>query len=225
MTKIHRSTYRAQIKAGKEEDALTRLRRSAQNLKLGFETGDLMTTSLFRWGLHLFVYWESIGQEIRPEALWGDTSEFLESWHGGANPQPPQARCFVPMMDIFHWLAPESVEHWRRKAVAEHIQARVARLQPEMVSSYIFFHYQLQEEKPGSVDKYGIISLHENLIFFYQEMPAIVEEPPRSGKLNTHNTPPDWHGTMFPHFMLWEDAPAGQEIWRDVETLFHFVAG
>lgn len=223
MNPIYRSTYRAQIIAGQEEASLAHFRHCVQNFKLGLEPGALMTISLFRWGLHLFAYWESIEQEVLPEALFGRMDHLLERWHGGANPQPPHARSFVPMMDIFHWTTPQSIEQWRRKTPIERIQARVARLNPEMVSSYIFYHYQLQEEKPGSVEKYGIISLHENLIFFYQEMPATIEEPLPAGKLTTTNTPPDWHGTMFPHFHLWEDAPPGQEIWRDVELIFHFV--
>lgn len=49
-------------------------------------------------------------------------------------------------------------------------------------------------------------------MFFYQEHPFIVEKPRRIGKLTTTQTPADWHGTMFPHFEDWEDAPAGQEI-------------
>ena len=222
MPSIHRSTYRAQAKAGQREAALAHFHQSAQQFKLGLAVGDLMTISLFRWGAYFFVYWESVGQEILPEALFGDMSESLESWHGGANPQPPQARCFVPMMDIFHCLAAENVAQWKRKAIPERITGRVARLQPEMVSSYIFYHYQLQEEKPGSFDKYGIISLHENLIFFYQEHPFVVEEPLPKGKLSTSHTPPDWHGVMFPHFMLWNDAEPGQEIWRETELIFHY---
>ncbi|MFN8443346.1 MAG: hypothetical protein U0175_21395 [Caldilineaceae bacterium] len=224
MPPIHRSIYRAQAKAGQAEAAVAWFQRRAQDLRLGFSPGELMTLSLFRWGVHFLLYWESVEEEAAPELLFGDGSVLLEMWPGGATLQPPSARCFVPMMDIFHCLAPQSVEDWRRKSPIEQVVGRVARLQPEMVSSYIFYHYQLQEEQPGSFDKYGIISIHENLIFFYQEHPFIVEEPRRVGKLATTHTPADWHGTMFPHFKLWEDALAGQEIWREVELVFHLEA-
>ncbi len=123
------------------------------------------------------------------------------------------------MMDIFHCGEPRSAEDWQRKAPVESARARLTRLQPEMVSSYIFYHYQLQEEKPGSFDKYCLISLHENLLFFYQEYPQVVESPPRIGKLTTHNSPPNWQEVMFPHFLLWDDAPAGEEIWREIELV------
>lgn len=223
MSSIRRSTYCVQAKVGQEEAALAYFQRQTQHFPVGLAAGDLLTISLFRWGVYFYAYWESIEQEIAPEALFGKMEHLLECWPGGSNPQPPHNRCFVPMMDIFHCLMPESVEHWRRKTSIEQITGRVARLKPEMVSSYIFYHYQLQEERPGSFDKYGIISLHENLIFFYQEHPSIVEEPLPIGRLSTTNTPPDWHGTMFPHFHLWDDAPPGQEIWRNVELVFHFV--
>lgn len=216
---IQRAIYRAQAKPGQETAALAHFHQQAQQFKLGFAPGDLLTLSLFRWRTHFLAYWESIEQPIAPAVLFGDMGELLAPWPGA-----DQARSFVPMMDIFHCLAPESVEHWRRKQPIQSVGLRLARLKPEMVSSYIFYHYQLQEEQPGSFDKYGLISLHENLICFYQEHPPIVEEPRQTGKLATTNTPPDWHTVMFPHFDLWEDAPPGQEIWRDTELVLHRMA-
>jgi hypothetical protein len=213
---IYRVIYRAQSKAGLETTALRHFQQRAAACTIGCNPGDLMTLAIFRWGIHFFVYVERIQTPITADMLFDNMDDWLESWPGQAGP-----RCFVPMMDIFHCLEPESVDHWRRKQAAERIGGRVARLQPEMVSSYIFYHYQLQEEKPGSFDKYGLISLHEDLIFFYQEFPALVELPLRRGKLTTTNTPDHWHEVMFPHFHLWEDAPAGQEIWRDVTLVLH----
>ena len=74
-----------------------------------------------------------------------------------------------------------------------------------MVSSYIFLHYQMQEEKPGAGDKYGQISIHENLLFFYMEQPVTNEAAQHEGQLKTTHTPPNWHEVMFPHFQPWED--------------------
>jgi len=221
MTSIHRSVYRAQAKADQVEDVCRRLQEQASALPLGTASGDLLTVSLFRWGVHLFFYWESVGQPRSPESLFSGLDDQLVLWPGAAAP-----RYFVQMMDIFHYLAPENldgdpVDVWRRKAPVAQAWGRLARLKPEMVSSYIFFHYQMQEEKPGAGDKYGLISLHEDLIFFYQERPAVVEAAVNTGKLNTANTPERWQDVMFPHFHLWEDAPAGQEIWRGVDTLLH----
>ncbi len=184
---------------------------------MDLNAGDLMTISLFRWGVHLFCYWESVEREIKPEALFGNLGPALLDWAGGlAGP-----RQWVPMMDIYHCLEPLSVEDWRRKQPIGQISGKVARLNPDWLSSYIFYHYQYQEEQPGVWAKYGLITLHENLIFFYQEMPYIIEESRRTGKLQTHNTPDDWQAVMYPHFDQWTDAPSGQEIWRDVDLVIH----
>lgn len=216
MLPIYRSVHRAQAQSGQTDAASARFIEVASTCCLGTAPGDLITVSVFRWRSHFFTYWESIEQPVAPAALFGDMDELLERWPGAEAP-----RTFVPMVDIFHYLAPESVAHWQRKAPVTQGWGRLARLRPEMVSSYIFYHYQLQEEKPGIGDKYGLISLHENLIFFYQEQPTVLEAATQRGKLTTTNTPDHWHDVMFPHFDLWEDAQPGQEIWREVSLLIH----
>ncbi len=225
MQSIYRSIYRAQAKPAQAEAARKRLSDWATALPLGTAPGDLLTVSLLRWGLHIFAYWESIGQPRAPETLFPGFDDLLEAWPG-ATPDASTVRTFVPMMDIFHYLAPENlagdpVEAWRRSAPVEQAWGRLARLQPPMVSSYIFLHYQMQEEKPGVGDQYGLIALHEDLIFFYQERPSVLQVAEKPGKLSTTNTPDHWHDVMFAHFHLWEDAPPGQEIWREIEPLLH----
>jgi hypothetical protein len=121
------------------------------------------------------------------------------------------------MMDIFHFSRPQNVEHWRRNSLVETPFARVIRLRPEMVSSYIFYHYQLQEERPGMGDKYGLITLHEDLLFFYQERPRITEEAPSAPTLQTQNTPSNWQELMTLHFALWNDP--GDSQWRLIDYL------
>jgi hypothetical protein len=214
MHSIHRSVYRAQALAGQEPAAVAALQARAASASLGTGVGDLLTLSVFRLDSHLFAYWESIGHVVTPEALFGTMDGTLAAWPGTAAP-----RTFVPMTDIFHWQTPADVEHWRRKTPVERISGRLARLKPEMASSYIFYHYQLQEERPGSVEKYGQITLHENLIFFYQEYPATVEAPVIPGKLATTNTPDHWQDVMFPHFHLWEDTAPDARIWRSLEVV------
>jgi hypothetical protein len=216
MKTVHRALYRAQSKPGQEAAAVVHFQSAVATLQRGLDQGDLLIASLFRWRNQFFAYWEGLQRLVPLEELFGDMTAFLETWPGADSP-----RTFVPMIDIFHCQEPVDSDHWRRKQPIERIQGRITRLKPEMASSYIFYHYQLQEEKPGSFDKHCLIAMHENLLFFYQEVPAVVETPPRPGKLPTKNTPDDWHGTMFPHFLLWEDARPGEEIWRQVEVLFH----
>ena len=217
---LHRFVYRAQCRPGQEAATTTAWRARSAAVSGLQEAGRLLTASVFGWERHFFVYYETTDATLTPDDLAGNTDDLLKSWPGH-----PQPRRFVPMMDIFHCGEPRSEDYWRRTSPPENVRARITRLQPEMVSSYIFYHYQMQEEKPGSFDKYCLISIHENLLFFYQEYPQVVESPPRTGKLATHNTPADWHGTMFPHFLLWDDAPTGEEIWRGIELVLHLANG
>jgi len=219
MSTVHRCVYRAQARPGQEAVAAAALCTHVETRPLGFAPGDVMTVSLFQLGRHFFAYWESVDLAVAPAALFGADHPALLGWPGEDAP-----RLFAPMLDIFHWQSPADVAHWRRKAPAERISGRLARLKPEMASSYIFYHFQLQEERPGSVDKYGQISLHENVIFFYQEFPYLVEPPAVPGKLATTNTPDHWQEVMFPHFDLWSDTSDGEKIWRSLELVFHRAA-
>lgn len=177
-------------------------------------TGEILTLSLFRWRRALFLYYECPGTALAPSELVGQISPALKTWPG-----EDCSRVWMPMMDIFHYNRPASVEHWRRATPPEARTARVIYIRPEMVSSYIFYHYQMQEEKPGGGDKYGQVSICENLLFFYMEKPATIEAAPHKGKLENANTPPNWHEVMFPHFQPWDDEK-GEELWRPIECVF-----
>lgn len=214
MKQIFRRMVRAQCGAGKAEDCLMGLAALRPVLAERVARGELLTASAFAWGEQFFFYYECIERPLEPEQLFGAASDLLAEWPGGA-----AGRRFVPLMDIFHCVEPQGLEHWRRKRPPERVFARLARLKPEMVSSYIFYHYQLQEETPGSFDKYCLIGIHENLLFFYLEHPFVVEPPSVPGKLTTHNTPDHWQDVMDPHFAPWGEVAPDQRIWRDIQTV------
>jgi hypothetical protein len=213
---VHRSVYRAQALPNKAGLAAAGFQNALAAFMTGLNSGEVMTASAFQSGASFYLYWESVQYAIEPDTLFGEVLLHLETWPGEAAP-----RQFVPMMDIFHGMPALNVAQWQRRQPIQRVQGRLARLRPEQVSSYIFYHYQLQEERPGSFDKYGLISMHENVLFYYQELPAVVELPAPAGKLRTANTPDNWHEVMLPHFNLWDDAPAGQEIWRDINLIGH----
>ena len=85
-----------------------------------------------------------------------------------------------------------------------------------MVSSYIFYHYQLQEEKQCSGDKYSSIYLLGNLLAMYHEFPIEEEKEKYNGKLKTNNTPINWHEIMSQHFLSWDDFDGE---WREVKRI------
>lgn len=183
------------------------------HLQTQIDAGRLLTASLFRHGQRLFFYVEAIATPADIEALMAPLSSQLAPWPGGDHP-----RHWVPMTDIFHYHRCLGERQWRRKTPPAERTARVLRLRPEMASSYIFLHYQLQEEKPAIGDKYGLIALHEDLMFFYAEEPAVIEAPLYEGHLATHNTPGDWHTLMDSHFLPWDD-DGEERLWRPIGNL------
>jgi len=212
---VHRLTFRAQLRAAAAE----RLPEQLAALKLGLQKqlamNRLMTASIFCWGDQLFFYYECPRVKMQPEELVAPLDDLLASWPGAGAP-----RRWVPMMDIFHYSRPLSTAHWKRSERPIERTGRVIYLRPEMVSSYIFYHYQLQEEQPGvRGGKYGLIAQHENLLFFYMEKPDVEEEESYAGHLKTKNTPPNWGEVMDPHFAPWPDED-GERLWRPIECLF-----
>jgi hypothetical protein len=187
----------------------------AAGAKKLIDSGKAMTVGLFILEGNLFWYAESFSGDIDPGSVNAPLESFLEARPGKESPAS-----WAPLMDVFHFNAPESVEHWARKEPVELRRGRMARLKPDMVASYIYYHYQLQEERGFPGPKYEIIGIHENVLFGYQEFPAIKEAPIVPGKLSTHGTPPDWNDAhMERHFQAWPD---GQLYFKPMETLYVF---
>ena len=81
------------------------------------------------------------------------------------------------VIDVFHFNEPASHATLVKKSARGEKGWRVRHLKPEMMSSYIYYHYQLQEERAFYGDKYEIIAMHENLLFGYQEFPKVSKSP------------------------------------------------
>jgi hypothetical protein len=206
--------YRVIARAQLKRDAIIEETCGETMLQL-VRSGQLMTGAAFRWGNHLFVYAECMNEPLEADVLMPEAMDLLEDWPGQA-----VKRKWIPMIDVFHFNAPASREHWLRKEAVERRVGRVAHLKPEMAASYIYYHYQLQEEQAFHGPKYEIIAMHENLLFGYQEFPAVVEQPELPGKLGTTGTPSNWGDSrMDLHFQPWED---GHLYFKPIETLFAY---
>lgn len=204
--------FRAQLKNGLETAALE-IMRQEEKAKRNVDNGTLMTISAYKWEKNIFLYYECINKEILPEEIFNSLDDLLEDWPGKMN-----MRKWIPMIDVFHFNEPASYEHWKRKQPVESQVGRVAHLKPEMISSYIYYHYQLQEERAFIGDKYEIIAMNDNLLFGYQEFPKVVEEPELPKKLNTSGTPENWNDSrMDLHFQPWED---GHLYFKHIEQIF-----
>lgn len=207
MQPITRFAYRGQVK----QDCLEEWKQYICENKAVFAKV-ASQKNMTAWSIHMseeqvFMYYECTDIPVTPAELFPEEScRMLETFAGEKKP-----RCFVQMYDIFHANVPRSQEHWERKPGAVP-HGRILRLKPEMVSSYIFYHYQLQEERLGTADKHEVIYLHENMMFFYAEKND-EKEGLLEGKLSTHNTPDNWGALMQPHFM---DAE-----WMEIPMIFN----
>lgn len=215
LVKLKRMIFRAQFKDGYEENVLKNMTQN-KKAKLLVDTGKFMTIAAFKWQKNIFLYYECMQEEIKPEEIFDSLSDFLEDWPGNKN-----IRKWIPMIDVFHFNEPVSEEHWKRKQPVEIRAGRVAHIKPDMMASYIYYHYQLQEERAFSGPKYEIIAMHENLLFGYQEFPVVEEEPLAPKKLTTSGTPKNWKDSrMDLHFQPWEDD--GHLYFKRIDQIFAY---
>lgn len=215
---MKRHIFKAHISKGMEKTVIEFIKDRETTLNQMIKEQKIMTTSIFRFHQTLFLYYESIDRDIKPKDLIGETVEsLLETLPGLME----QERYWAPMADIFHYNSPVSVEHWRRKTKPEKSVGRILQLKPETLSRYIYYHYQYQEEKPGDGDKYGIIGIYENLLFFYTEYPTYEEGAIHKGELDTSLTPSNWSELMEKHFLSWEDVSEEERYWRYIETIIY----
>ena len=161
----------------------------------------------------IFVYIESRDPDLVPEdAIEGELVPF------------PNGALYFRMTEVFHYSTPWSEEHWSRGEGERRPFVRVNYLNPECTASYVFYHYQFQEENPGMVDKYGVLYMFGNLLVLYHELPFTPEEKPHAPSLSTHNTPVGkeaWDDMIEQHFIPWEDEalrnhPNGP--WLEIKT-------
>ncbi len=197
-----------------EEEVINILKDNKTAIELVKER-KVMTFAAFHWNRNIFLYYECIEEVALPEEIFSQAAEYLVDWPGKENP-----RKWIPMIDVFHFNEPVSTEHWLRKTPVELRKGRVAHLKPEMVSSYIYYHYGLQEERAFLGGKYEIIAMHEDLLFGYQEFPNVVEEPLALKRLQTKATPENWNDTrMDLHFNPWED---GHLYFKQIDQIFAY---
>lgn len=207
--------FRAQFKEGQESNAIGNM-LEGEKAKKFVDNGKFMTIAAFKWQKNIFLYYECIEEEVQPEEIFSSLGEFLEDWPG-----EKQKRKWIPMINVFNFNEPVSIEHWKRKRPVERRAGRVAHLKPEMMSSYIYYHYQLQEERAFLGPKYEIIAMHENLLFGYQEFPVVEGEPLAPKKLNTSGTPKNWNDSrMDLHFQPWEDD--GYLYFKHIDQIFAY---
>jgi hypothetical protein len=216
---MYRTMWLSQIQIDQIEVFKSLLGHEKNNLIRQWKNEGIETYSLFEYHGLLYGYMERSNVNMDIEFCnWPmQFRELLEPWPGSNSP-----RYCVPMMGIYHGSKPVSPSHWKRDSVKKQVIGSLAKLKPAMYASYVFYHYQKQEETPGSFSKYYVIGAHENILFSYNELPSKKDPLAPSGLLDTNQSPSNWHEVMEPHFELWQDKPIEDRLWRKMNCWFSF---
>ena len=138
----------------------------------------------------VFMYVESNEKAVNPEAL--AEGDFIRY---------PDGNKWERAIEIFHYSVPIRREQWNRKIQNKNPYITLNRVKPEKAASYIFYHYQYQEEGTGDGDRYGIIYIFRDILIFYHERPTEKETEYIEGALKTNHSPIDrWSEVMNEHF-------------------------
>ncbi|AZN39246.1 hypothetical protein [Paenibacillus albus] len=220
---IERFMWVSALKPSMEEAFVQELNEQREQLQISLQKQGVLVCSVFREGSYLFTYMEQEGEGRIGGSLWNEAlTPMLQGWPVLALDGGPAETYEMRMNDIFHDDCEVGDVPWRRPGYrAERRVGSLARLRPDLYSSYVFLHYQLQEEKPRQFNKYYTIGSFGSYIFSYQELPAVVE-PPRIGQISTKNSPINWGEVMEPHFEPWTEKLDAERLWCVLEELFHY---
>lgn len=173
---------------------------------------------LFRFDNLLFVYAESTDPMLRLALPAKLINALLDSLGDFGDHK------FVPMLDIFHDAIPRVESTWREPGAPITSLASIVYLRPEKYCSYVFYHFQLQEEGLRKFNKRYIIGALENCLFSYQELPAVIDATNHDRVLHTNVSPENWVELMGEHFQPWEEGLDIEKPWKSMEEIFSYVA-
>ncbi|RTE10693.1 hypothetical protein [Paenibacillus whitsoniae] len=208
--------YRAQVKKGGAVNFVSALTASAGQWERELREQGVNTVAVFAKEGSLFLYLEAVGEQAVAWQWPAPCLVLLEEWPGADGGH----RHTVPMMPIYRDGEPPNA----RRTDAHERLGSLARLRPEMYSSYIFYHFALQEEKPYGFNPTYAIGAHEELIFSYHELPAPVFEPGAARHAWPESVLPstNWHALMESHFQLWPGGDQGPVPWEKMNLIYCF---
>ena len=213
---MKRFCFRGQYK---DEAVLSYVATQKQHIEGLLREGKIYTVTVFSYdNQNLFVYYECAGEEaLTPTDLFPGITAFMQPWPGEAD-----VRWFVPMIDIYHSMQPNVEEEaaWHRTEPAKP-KANMSQMKLDLLSSYIFYHVQLQEEKPAHNGKHMSIWQSEHIALLYHESPDTGYQNPQPGKLTTKHTPSNWRDVMVPHFNYFDDG----QLYHSAEVVFTLSEG
>lgn len=214
--------YRHQLKARINNDSVDTfsriLKEEKHQIEASLSAAGINLFKLFRFENLLFVYAESAEPVLNLELPANVTSALVDS------PGDFGDHKFVPMLDIFHDAIPRVESAWREPGAPITSLGSIVYLRPEKYCSYVFYHFQLQEEGLRKFNKRYIIGALENCLFSYQELPAVIDATNHDRVLHTNVSPENWVELMGEHFQPWPEGLDIEKPWKNMEEIFSYVA-
>lgn len=218
MAMIYRHQLKAHIDKGSVDSFPQILIEEKDQIAASLRGAGINLFKLFRFDHLLFVYAESADPVLILELPAKVTSALLDS------PGDFGDQKFIPMLDIFHDAIPRVESVWREPGAPITSLASIVYLRPEKYCSYIFYHFQLQEEGLRKFNKRYIIGALENCLFSYQELPAVIDTTNHDRVLHTNVSPENWVELMGEHFQPWPEGLDIEKPWKSMEEIFSYVA-
>lgn len=218
MAMIYRHQLKARIHKGAVDTFSQILNEEKNQIAASLSAAGINLFKLFKFDNLLFVYAESIDPVLTLELPAKVTSALIDS------PGDFGDRKFVPMLDIFHDAIPRVESEWREPGAPITSLGSIVYLRPEKYCSYVFYHFQLQEEGLRKFNKHYIIGALENCLFSYQELPAVIDATNHDRILHTNVSPENWVELMGEHFQPWPEGLDIEKPWKSMEEIFSYVA-
>ena len=215
---IYRHQLKARIHKGSVDAFSQILKEEKDQIEASLSATGINLFKLFRFDNLLFVYAESADSVLSLALPTKVTTALIDS------PGDFGDQKFVPMLDIFHDAIPRDNVVWRDPAKQVQSLGSIVYLRPEKYCSYVFYHFQLQEEGLRKFNKHYIIGVLENCLFSYQELPAVIDATNHDRVLHTNVSPENWVELMGEHFQPWPEGLDIEKPWKEMEEIFSYVA-
>ena len=163
---VFRCHYRARLTQESPEGLSAAVAACKESTRRMIGEGKIMTAALYPYGRQLFLYYEALGEVIRPEAFMAPLTPLLDLW-----PQKEDTFPWALMHNIYWHNVPQGEQDWRRPQPPEKRRGRIAYLKPETMFRYVYHHFAIVEEGLLEGDRYQSIALHEDVLFSYFEEP------------------------------------------------------
>lgn len=217
MANIVRHQFKAKIQEGSLRDFADSIQDKKIEIDKHLAEMKIHFFKVFQFSDLLFIYLESetlLSKFDFPSSF----DEMLIDWPGESG-----NRKFVSMLDIFHDAIPRAESVWRDSESPRESLGSIVYLRPEKYCSYVFYHFQLQEEGIRKFNKHYVIGAHENCLFSYQELPAVVDNTNHDRVLDTNVSPENWAELMGEHFRPWTEGLDIDAPWKSMEEIFSYT--